>query len=133
MTTATEPITRTLEVPGASLTYDLRPNERSSELPLFLIGAPMGAGGFPTLAGYFDDRTVITYDPRGSERSTAHDPAEPITPERAAEDLHACGPGKGGPAADDRRTIDDQARFRQAIQRRQGDRGVVRLVGSEEW
>ena len=88
-TTAVEPITRTLEVPGATLTYDLRPNETSRELPLFMIGSPAGAGGFPTLASYFTDRTVITYDPRGSERSTAHDPAAAITPDVTAEDLHA--------------------------------------------
>ena len=87
--TATAPITRTLEVPGATLTYDVRPNESSSHLPLFLIGAPMGAGGFPTLSGYFTDRTVITYDPRGTERSVASDPAAAITPDVAAEDLHA--------------------------------------------
>ena len=35
----------------------------------------MGAGGFGTLAGHFTDRTVVTYDPRGAERSTKHDPA----------------------------------------------------------
>ena len=48
--TATEPITRTLEVPGATLTYDVRPNDQTTEPPLFLIGSPMGAGGFITLA-----------------------------------------------------------------------------------
>ena len=96
-TTATAPITRALEVPGATLTYDVRPNESSTHLPLFLIGAPMGAGGYPTLSGYFTDRTVITYDPRGSERSVAHDPAAAITPETAAEDLHAIVSEIGGP------------------------------------
>jgi pimeloyl-ACP methyl ester carboxylesterase len=96
-TTATEPITRTLEVPGATLTYDVRPNASSTHLPLFLIGAPMGAGGFPTLAGHFTDRTVITYDPRGTERSSAHDPASAITPDTAAEDLHAIVVEIGGP------------------------------------
>ena len=30
----------------------------------------MGAAGFATLAGHFGDRTVVTYDPRGVERST---------------------------------------------------------------
>ena len=95
--TATAPVTRTLEVPGATLTYDVRPNESSTHLPLFLIGSPMGAGGFPTLAGHFSDRTVITYDPRGSERSVAHDPAAPITPETMAEDLHAIVEEIGGP------------------------------------
>jgi pimeloyl-ACP methyl ester carboxylesterase len=80
--------TRTLEVPGATLTYDIRRSETSTEPPLFLMASPMGAGGFPTLAGHFTDRTVITYDPRGSDRSTAHDPAAPITPQVQAEDVH---------------------------------------------
>ena len=38
--------------------------------PLFMIGQPMDASGFRTLASYFPDRTVITYDPRGLGRST---------------------------------------------------------------
>jgi len=88
-TTTTAPITRTLEVPGATLTYDVRRSETSSDLPLFLIGSPMGAGGFPTLASHFPDRTVVTYDPRGNgERSTAHDPSSPITPDVQADDVH---------------------------------------------
>lgn len=89
--------THTLEVPGATLTYDVRSNEASTELPLFMIGSPMAAGGFPTLAGHFTDRTVITYDPRGSERSTAHDPEEPITPEIQADDVHRIIQEVGGP------------------------------------
>jgi pimeloyl-ACP methyl ester carboxylesterase len=88
MTTATQPITQTLDVPGATLTYDVRPNESSTEPPLFLIGSPMAAGGFPTLASHFGDRTVITYDPRGSERSVAHDAAQAITPDVQADDVH---------------------------------------------
>ena len=96
-TATTEPTTRTLDVPGATLTYDVRPNDASTELPLFLIGDPMGAGGFPTLSGYFADRTIITYDPRGSERSTVHDPAAAITPDIKARDLHAIVEAVGGP------------------------------------
>ena len=84
----TEPITRTLDVPGATLTYDVRRNEDSSEPPLFLIGSPMGAAGFATLAGHFPDRTVITYDPRGAERSTKNDPSTASNPEQHADDLH---------------------------------------------
>ena len=34
------------------------------------------------------DRTVVTYDPRGSERSVKDDPASPTTPDDHAEDLH---------------------------------------------
>lgn len=100
-TIATSPIpgaeARTLEVPGATLTYDIRRNDRTAEPPLFLIGAPAGAAGYPTLAGHFDDRTVMAYDPRGTERSTAHDPAAAITPETATEDLHAIVEAIGGP------------------------------------
>ena len=69
MTTTTKPATETLEVPGATLAYDIRQNDASTEPILFLIGSPMGAAGFGTLAGHFTDRTVMTYDPRGSERS----------------------------------------------------------------
>lgn len=85
--TITEPTTRTLEAPGATLTYDVRTNESSTEPPLFLIGSPMGAAGFGTLAPHFADRTIITYDPRGSERSTKADPA-PATAEQHLDDLH---------------------------------------------
>ena len=97
MTTATEPITQTLDVPGATLTYDVRRNETTTEPPLFLFGSPMAAGGFPTLASHFPDRTVVTYDPRSTERSTAHDPSTPITPEVQAADVHAIIEQVGGP------------------------------------
>ena len=86
--TITEPTTRTLEVDGATITYDLRRNEASTEPPLFLIGSPMGAAGFGTLASHFADRTVVTYDPRGVERSTKADPTSESTPEEHASDLH---------------------------------------------
>ena len=88
MTTMTEPTTHTLDVPGASLTYDVRPNPDITEPVLFLIGSPMGAGGFGTLAEHFPDRTVVTYDPRGVERSVKADPATESTPEQHADDLH---------------------------------------------
>jgi pimeloyl-ACP methyl ester carboxylesterase len=88
MTTMTEPTTNTLEVPGAVLTYDVRKAGSDSAPVLVLIGSPMGAGGFVTLAGHFTDRTVVTYDPRGVERSTKTDPASPSTPEQHADDLH---------------------------------------------
>lgn len=84
----TEATPHTLEVPGAVLTYDVRPNDSSTEPTLLLIGSPMGAGGFGTLAGYFTDRTVVTYDPRGVERSTRTDGATESTPDMHADDLH---------------------------------------------
>jgi pimeloyl-ACP methyl ester carboxylesterase len=85
--TVTEAATHTVEVPGATLTYDVRAGSSDSP-PLFLIGSPMAAAGFGTLAGHFTDRTVMTYDPRGSERSTKTDPMSPATPEDHADDLH---------------------------------------------
>jgi pimeloyl-ACP methyl ester carboxylesterase len=80
--------THTLDVPGATLTYDVRGNDASTEPILLLIGSPMGAAGFGTLARHFADRAVVTYDPRGSERSIKADPASPVTPEVHADDLH---------------------------------------------
>ena len=88
MTTATQPTTRSIEAPGATLTYDIRENPTSADPVLFLMGSPMGAGGFGTLADHFPDRTVVTYDPRGVERSSKADPATPSTPEEHADDLH---------------------------------------------
>jgi hypothetical protein len=38
--------THTLDVPGATLTYDVRRNDASTEPILLLIGSPMGAAGF---------------------------------------------------------------------------------------
>jgi pimeloyl-ACP methyl ester carboxylesterase len=84
-----EPVTRTLQVPGATLTYDVRESAATTQPPLMLIGSPMGAGGFATLASHFPDRTVITYDPRGSDRSTKTDPTTESTPDQHADDLHA--------------------------------------------
>lgn len=79
---------RTLDVPGAVLTYDIRPNDTTTDPVPLIIGSPMGASGFGTLAGHFADRTVVTYDPRGSERSRRTDGAVESTPEEHAEDLH---------------------------------------------
>lgn len=84
----TKQMTNTLDVPGATLTYDVRSNETSTEPVLLIIGSPMGASGFGTLAGHFADRTVVTYDPRGSERSTRTDGASQNTVEEHADDLH---------------------------------------------
>ncbi len=88
MSTSIVPTTRTLEVPGAELIYDVSGDQRASGPPLLLIGSPMGAAGFATLAGHFSDRTVVTYDPRGVERSTKADPSAPSTPDEHADDLH---------------------------------------------
>jgi pimeloyl-ACP methyl ester carboxylesterase len=95
--TTTERTTHSLDVPGATLTYDIRRNDASTEPPLFLIGSPMGAAGFGTLSGYFPERTLITYDPRGSERSTKADPSTESTPDEHADDLHRVIQAIGGP------------------------------------
>jgi pimeloyl-ACP methyl ester carboxylesterase len=84
----TEPKTYTLAAPGAVLHYDVRSNEASNSPVLLLIGSPMGAVGFVTLAGHFTDRTVVTYDPRGADRSKRTDDAMETTPDEHADDLH---------------------------------------------
>jgi pimeloyl-ACP methyl ester carboxylesterase len=84
----TEPRTQILDVPGARLTYEVRRNDSSTEPVLLLIGSPMGAAGFATLSKHFTDRTVVTYDPRGSERSVRTDGANQSTPVEHADDLH---------------------------------------------
>jgi pimeloyl-ACP methyl ester carboxylesterase len=93
----TAPTTRTIQAPGATLTYDVRPGGSDDQPPLFLIGSPMGAAGFGTLASHFPDRTVVTYDPRGSERSTKDDPTSESTPEQHGDDLHRIIQEVGGP------------------------------------
>jgi pimeloyl-ACP methyl ester carboxylesterase len=87
-TTTSQPATHQLAVPGAVLAYDVRRNRASSEPPLLMIGSPMGAAGFGSLAAHFTDRTVITYDPRGVERSEKEDPSSQSTPDEHADDVH---------------------------------------------
>ncbi|HEX2403335.1 MAG TPA: alpha/beta fold hydrolase, partial [Acidimicrobiia bacterium] len=89
--------TRSLEVPGATLSYDVRGGSGGDDLVLFLVGSPMGAAGFATLASHFPDRTIVTYDPRGSERSTKADMTAPSPPDEHAEDLHRIIEEVGGP------------------------------------
>jgi pimeloyl-ACP methyl ester carboxylesterase len=57
--------------------------------PLFMIGQPMDASGFGTLASHFPDRTVVTYDPRGLGRSTRRDGRVDHSPTVQASDVHA--------------------------------------------
>ncbi len=85
----TEPKTQTLDLPGATLTYEIREADSESTAPvLLMIGSPMDASGFTTLAGHFPDRTVVTYDPRGVGRSPRADGVTGATPDEHAEDLH---------------------------------------------
>jgi pimeloyl-ACP methyl ester carboxylesterase len=84
----TEPKTDTLHVPGATLSYDIRSADSSAHPVLLLVGAPMGADGFAALAGHFEDRTVVTYDPRGAWRSQRTDGGTGDSPDVHADDLH---------------------------------------------
>ena len=89
----TEPKTDTLSAPGAVLHYDVRNAETpstgaSAEPILLIIGSPMCADGFVTLAGHFTDRTVVTYDPRGAGRSPRTDGALVTSVDEHADDLH---------------------------------------------
>jgi pimeloyl-ACP methyl ester carboxylesterase len=84
----TDPKTYTLNAPGVVLHYDLRAHDGATAPVLLMIGSPMGAAGFVTQAGHFTDRTVVTYDPRGAERSRRTDGATESTPEEHADDLH---------------------------------------------
>ena len=83
--------------------------------PLMMIGQPMAASGFRALAALMPERTVVTYDPRGMDRSTRHD---------GRDDAHTPGPG-GGRARGDRggrRRAGGPVRE----QRRRGDRARAR-------
>ena len=90
----------TLDVPGAVLHYDVRSNDSSTDPVLLIIGSPMGADGFVTLAGHFADRTVVTYDPRSSGRSQRTDGALSTTPGEHADDLHRLIHALGGGPVD---------------------------------
>ncbi|HJP80384.1 MAG TPA: alpha/beta hydrolase [Pseudonocardiaceae bacterium] len=83
--------THTLNTEETDLVYDVRgPLPPADGRPaLVMIGQPMTADGFATLAGYFPDRTVITYDPRGLGRSARKDGRTDHDPKVQAEDLHA--------------------------------------------
>ncbi len=78
----------TLHTSGAVLAYDVHPGGGADAPTLLIVGCPMGADGFATLAGHFVDRTVVTYDPRGAERSRVADGSFTSTPAEHAEDLH---------------------------------------------
>jgi pimeloyl-ACP methyl ester carboxylesterase len=91
--------TSTLDAPGAVITYDVR-GTIGDGTPLFMIGSPMDAVGFGTLAGHFTDRPVITYDPRGTARSTRTDGHGEITPDDHAGDLRRVVDAIGGGPVD---------------------------------
>jgi pimeloyl-ACP methyl ester carboxylesterase len=80
-----------LETAGADIAYDVYGPLPTADgrPPLFMIGQPMEASGFATLASHFPDRTVVTYDPRGIGRSTRKDGRVDHSPTTQADDVHA--------------------------------------------
>jgi len=86
----TDPQTHTLATPEVDLVYDVRgPLPPSGgRAVLLMIGQPMTAEGFDALVAHFEDRTVVTYDPRGLGRSVRKDGRENHTPQDQAADLH---------------------------------------------
>lgn len=80
-----------LETPEVDLAYDVHGPLPTADgrPPLVMIGQPMSASGFSTLASYFPDRTVVTYDPRGLGRSTRKDGRIDHVPAIQAADVHA--------------------------------------------
>lgn len=77
---------RSLTVPGARIHYEAR----GTGPLLLLVGSPMGAAAFATLADALaSDFTVVTHDPRGIARSRVDDPEQDSTPELRADDVAA--------------------------------------------
>src|SRR5436190_18893954 len=83
--------THKLVTAGADIVYDVHGPLPAADgrPPLFMIAQPMDASGFSTLASYFSDRTVITYDPRGLGRSVRKDGKVDNSPTVQADDVHA--------------------------------------------
>ena len=80
-----DPVTHTLDVPGARLYYE----QRGTGPLLLLIGSPMDSTGFAGLASALaDDYTVVTYDPRGIGNSSRQDLGRDVTPAQQADDVH---------------------------------------------
>lgn len=96
MATATA-VVRTLDVPGARLTYEVRGDGPA----LVLVASPMGAAAFTAAAELLADTfTVVTLDPRGTGRSTIDDPAQDSTPPLRADDVAAVLDALGVATAD---------------------------------
>src|SRR4051812_23937982 len=88
--------THALDVPGATITYDMH-GAFGTGTPMLIVGCPMGADGFATLARHFPDRPVVTYDPRGVGRSTRTDGSGELSPDDHAADLARLVEAIGGP------------------------------------
>ncbi|WP_193611489.1 alpha/beta fold hydrolase [Nocardioides lijunqiniae] len=94
--------THVLETPEVDLAYDVRGPlpPADGRRALLLVGQPMDASGFASLAPLLPERTVVTYDPRGLGRSTRKDGRSDHDPETLAEDLHALITALGGGPVD---------------------------------
>jgi pimeloyl-ACP methyl ester carboxylesterase len=81
----------TLETAEADIAYDVHGSlpTAAGRPPLFMIGQPMTATGFATLASQFPERAVVTYDPRGLGRSSRKDGRVDNAPTVQAYDVHA--------------------------------------------
>lgn len=90
-------VSRSIDVPGARLHYEVR-----GRGPLLLvIGSPMAAAEFTPLAqALATDHTVVTYDPRGFADSPVDDPDGPSNPDLRADDVAAILDALGAPSAD---------------------------------
>src|SRR5689334_21533532 len=92
MTDETTQRTDTTHVVGDgddAITYDVHGDlaTSSADRPaLFLFAAPMDATGLELLARQFDDRPVVTSDPRGAGRNPVG--TADISVEQHAADLH---------------------------------------------
>ncbi|HEX7824924.1 MAG TPA: alpha/beta hydrolase [Mycobacterium sp.] len=89
--------TRSLDVPGARLHYEVR----GAGPLLFVVGSPMGTADFASFADALaTDRTVVTFDPRGLAGSTIEDPNQDSTPDLRADDVAAILDALGAESAD---------------------------------
>lgn len=97
MTTTDGLISRSIDVPGARLHYEVR----GAGPLLFVIGSPMAAAEFAPLAhAMAHDHTVVTYDPRGFAGSPVDDPDGPSNPDLRADDVIAILDELGAESAD---------------------------------
>jgi pimeloyl-ACP methyl ester carboxylesterase len=97
MTTTDGLISRSIDVPGARLHYEVR----GSGPLLLVIGSPMAAAEFAPLAhAMATDHTVVTYDPRGFAGSPVDDPDGPSNPDLRADDVVAILDDLGVESAD---------------------------------
>lgn len=90
--------TKTLQVPGATLYYEIR---GSGPVLLMIPGGPMDAAGFAELAQRLTDRyTVVTYDCRGNSRSPLDGSPDDLTVKILADDAHRLLEAVGSEPAD---------------------------------